>query len=63
MTTKQEQFIVSLLNRITGRSERFISQHRRFLSSELGLNSGKSNGKLSKAEASALIDRLQGMVK
>ena len=54
MTTKQEQFIVSLANKITGRSERFVSQHRDFL----GLSSSKCS-RLSVAEASAIIDDLQ----
>lgn len=54
ITEKQEQYIVSLCNQLTGKRERFISQHRDFL----GLSSSKCK-RLSKAEASAIIDELK----
>jgi hypothetical protein len=57
MTAKQEQFIVSLCNQLTGERYRFVSQHRNFLD----LSSSKCQ-RLSKTEASAIIDELKARV-
>jgi hypothetical protein len=52
-TEKQLDYIVSLANRVTGDRHRFISQHRNLL----GLSTSKA-ARLSKTEASAIIDEL-----
>lgn len=55
MTEKQEAYIVSLANQLTGQTwPRYISQHKDFL----GLSSSACK-RVSKAQASAIIDDLK----
>jgi hypothetical protein len=56
-TPKQLEYLVSLLNRATGEHCRFVSQHAAEIRRRWGLSTGQI-GRLSKAQASSMIDEL-----
>ena len=57
-TEKQINYLLTLCNRLTGDTARFLSQHRQ----TLGLASSKCSRGLSKSEASAIIESLLAKV-
>lgn len=60
-TDKQLDFIVSLANKITGRHERFVSQHKDFLGDRFGLSTGQIS-RMKKSQASTIISELKDEV-
>lgn len=60
ITSAQEQFILSLANKIEGGGVRFISQSSTIKHMD-GLTSGEKKGRMSKATASWVIDELKAM--
>lgn len=54
ITAKQESYLLSLANQVSGRSDRFLSQARDIL----GLSSFQL-ARITRAQASALIDELK----
>lgn len=57
MTAKQEQFLLALCNQVSGQAHRYLSQHRDLL----GVSS-TGMARISKTEASALINKMKAKV-